>query len=300
MGVINAENTLKFKSSKPLFDRIKKRLSSFDAMGLIDDGDFHKHVKYVLGQLGLAVYKECEAILYVKDKKVKLPNNFDTYHAAFKCNHNFSDTKSINEQKPLIYYTDTEVTQECPNNCCIECVGETLGKTKIVIRTFVNGDETVGTFSNPVLLSLSPNVKVRCSDDCLNLFSTKRDEITIDDDGIIHTRFDEGHIYLQYYGLPFDENELPMIPDQEDIEKAIEYYIYSQLFEEFYWNSTVPGVGAFMQDALQKYELKYLPQARYWARLPSFQRMIESIRRQRSRRKFFYFQGDRTIAFPRR
>jgi len=294
MGIINAENNLKFKSSKILFDRIKKKLSSFDSQGLIDDGDFYYYVKYVMKQLGLAVYKECEAVIIVKDKHVKLPSNFDTFHAAFKCTPEFTDTKSINEQKPIIYYTDTEVTQVCPNKSCIECVGEELGKTKIVIRTFVNGDEQVRRFRNPILLKLSPNVKAKCTEDCLSLFASDADEITIDDQNVIHTHFDSGSIYIQYYGLPFDENELPLIPDQKDIERAIEYYIYSQLFEEFVWNSTVPNLGPILQDARNQYDFS-IGQAKYWAKLPSFKKTIESIRRSRSRRKFFYMEGDKTI-----
>ena len=299
MGIINAENTLKFKSSQILFDRIKKRLSSFDAQGLIDDGDFYKHVKYILEQLGQAVYKECEAVVHVKHKKTKLPNNFYMFHAAFKCTPFFNNQPpSINEQKPIIYYTDTEVTQVCPNKCCIECVGNELGKTKIVIRTFVNGEEHESHFRNPILLRLSPNVKVPCTEDCLSLLPSAKDEITIDDNHTLHAHFEDGSIYLQYYGLPFDENELPMIPDNEDIERAIEYYIYTQLFEEFYWNSTVPNIAPMLQDVRAQYDRFYLPQARYWAKLPSFQKMVESIRRSRNRKKFYYMAGDRTIAAP--
>src|SRR5690348_9892004 len=103
MGVINAENLLQFKSSQQMFDRIKKRLSSFDAEDLIDDGDFHEHVVYILGELGLAVHRECEAILHVKNNKVKLPSNFRTFHAAWQANTRGGSVKSINEQKPLIY-----------------------------------------------------------------------------------------------------------------------------------------------------------------------------------------------------
>lgn len=295
MGVINAENTLQFKSSEQLFARIKKRLSSFDSLGLIDDGDFYEYVTDVLRELGLAVLKECEAVVHVKDSQARLPNNFFMFHAAFKCTPDFSMTKSINEQKPLIYYTDTEVSQECPNKCCIECTGREIGKTKIVIRTFINGDEWIGRYTNPIQLKLSPNVKALCTEDCLSLFSSNLDEITIDDQKIIRTRFDCGSIYLQYYGLPFDENELPMIPDQIEIEKAIEYYIYSQVFEDMMWNSTVANVVTLLQDARNQFNF-HMGQARYWSRLPSFNRMIESVRRARSRKKFFYSPWDRTIA----
>jgi hypothetical protein len=293
MGAINAENTLKFRSSDSLFDRIKKRLNSFDSSGLIDDGDFHKHIKYVLEEIGQAVYKECEAVLPVKDFKTRLPGNFKNFHAAYRCSFEWSGTKSINEQRPWIYYFDTEITRDCPKECTIECKPE-YGKTKVVIRTFVNGEPcNTGTCHSPVLLTLSPNVRELCAEDCLNQFSTNQGEIGVKDGHII-TNFDSDSIYIQYYGLPIDENGLPMIPDNENVEKAIEYYIYTQLFEEWYWNSTVPDMPRMLADARQQFDF-YIAMARYWGRLPSFQKQIQSIRRQRSNRKFFYSRFDKTM-----
>jgi hypothetical protein len=294
MGKINPENLLQFKSSQPMFDRISKRLNSFDSMQLIDTGDFHKHVAYILEELGQAVYSECEAIIPIKDHYGKLPDNFKIFHAAFKCKSEFRSTKTINEQKPWIFMIDTEITKECPNKCKFEHKHES-GTDKIVIRTFVNADDpTPYQYSNPILLRLSPNVRTLCTDDCPSLFTSALDEITIDDKGIIHTHFTDDSIYLQYYGLPIDENGLPMIPVNEAIEKAIEYYIYTQLFEEFYWNSAVPNIGNMLQDARAQADF-HLAQARYWSKLPSFQKMINSVRRARSRRKFFYSIVDRTI-----
>lgn len=294
MGVINAENTLSFKSSDSLFDRIKKRLSSYDSAGLMDDGDFHKHVKYILEDIGQAVYKECEAVVEVKDFKAKLPDNFSRFHAAYRCTFNWRNApKSINEQKPWIYYMDTEITRDCPEKCSIGCEPE-FGRTKIVIRTFVNGEENnCGTSRNPRLLKLSPNVKEQCTEDCLSLFCPQGDEITVKDGNIL-TRFNEDSIYIQYLGLPIDANGLPMIPDNEHVEKAIEYYIYTQLFEEWYWNSTVPDIARMLADVRQQYDY-HIGMARYWAKLPSFQKMIQSIRRQRGKLKFYQLLTDRTV-----
>lgn len=295
MGKINPENLLQFRSSQSLFDRISKRLASFDSMQLLDTGDFHKHVIYIYDQLGLAVYRECEAVIPVKDHRAKLPDNFKTFHAAYKCRSEFRSTKTINEQRPWIFMIDTEITKECPNKCKLEHKHES-GTDKIVIRTFVNADDpTPYRYSNPTLLRLSPNVRDICTDDCPSLFCAAADEITIDDNGTIHTEFTDDSIYMQYYGIPIDENGLPMIPVNEDVEKAIEYYIYSQLFEEWYWNSVVPNIANFLQDARAQYGF-YIAQARYWAKLPSFQKMINSVRRAKSRRQFFYSLHDRTIS----
>lgn len=295
MGKINPENILSFKSSQQMFDRISKRLQSFDSMQLLDTGDFHVHVAYVLEQLGQAVYKECEAMLEVKDYKTKLPDNLKVFHAAYKCHPEFRHgSKGINEQKPWIYMMDTEITKECGNKCKFEHKHE-AGQTKIVIRTFVNDEGSSCSYDNPILLRLSPNVRTICTEDCPSLFEACPDEITIDDDRMIRTKFTDDSIYLQYYGLPIDDNGLPMIPENRDVEKAIEYYIYTQLFEEFYWNSTVPNIGTSLQDARVQYDF-YIKQARYWAKLPSFQKMVDSVRRMRGKNKFYYSMFDRTIS----
>jgi hypothetical protein len=165
----------------------------------------------------------------------------------------------------------------------------------------VNGeDECTGTSNQHRLLILSPNVKELCTEDSLSIHSHEHhhshDEISFDKD-IKHilTRFDDDSIYLQYYGLPMDEFGLPMIPDQNHIENAIEYHIYSMLFEEWYWNATVPDIVRVLADARQQYEF-HMGMATSWVKLPSFKRMIQSIRRQRASRKFYYFGNDNTVA----
>jgi hypothetical protein len=299
MGVINAENTLKFRSSVELFNRVKKRLSSFDSQNMIDEGDFYQYVVYVLEQLGLAVYRECEAIIHVRDFKADMPCNFKEWYAAYKVHPEVGFVPSINEQKPWIWYQDNEISQVCPaasGNCKIGCENpDDFGKTKIVVRTFVNGDNYSDyRFRNPILLELSPNVKPRNSPHGEKIIHAKLNEVTLDDEGVLHTRFKHDEVYLQYYGLPFDENFLPMIPDQASIEKAIEYYIYSMLFEEWYLNSSVPNIGQQFQYVKNEYDHKHWPQALYWAKLPSFQRTIQSIRLIRSKGKWAEWNFDRT------
>jgi hypothetical protein len=294
MGVINAENTLQFKSSQQMFDRIKKRLSSFDAEDLIDDGDFHKHVVYILEELGASVHRECEAVLSICDSKSKMPDNFKEFYAAWRASSKGGWTKSINEQKPLIYYQDTEITRECPSPCKFECGKDDYGKMKIVIRTFVNGEDNHYYLDNFCGLTLSPHRTICNNGTGQTISRAYENEIYIDDKGFMHTGMKDGYVYMQYWGTPIDENGLPMIPKNESVERAIEYYIYTQLFEEFYWNSTVQNIGNMLQDARNQYDF-YMAQARYWAKLPSFKKMVNAIRRMRGQNKFFNYISDRTV-----
>lgn len=297
MGVINAENTLKFRSSTELFNRIKEYLSSYDSSDLIDDGKFYQYVVEILEKLGVSVYRECEAVIEVHEYKAKLPCNFKYWYAGYKCHRHSETVPSINEQKPWIYYQDNEISQICPSNsgnCRVTCPQD-LGKTKIVIRTFVNGDNFEEHFRDPIPLFLSPNVKDRCDPDCMKVVRAHGNEVTIDDEGFLHTVFKKDHVYLQYYGLPFDENFLPMIPDQSSIESAIEYYIYTKLFEGWYLNSTVPDAVQKLQYVKIEYE-KHFGQCLYYSKLPSFQRCIQSIKLLRSKGKWAEWNFDRTRA----
>lgn len=300
MGVINAENQLKFRSSSELFNRVKKKLTTFDSQNMIDEGDFYDYVVDILEQLGVSVYKECEAILHVEDFKAKLPCNFKYWFAGYKVHREWGFVPSINEQKPWIYYQDTSINKVCPDgsgNCCVNCQpGKDLEQTKIVVRTFVNGDnfEDSGCFRNPIPLFLSPNVKNHRAPHALKIIRTHANEVTIDDEGWLHTRFKHDQVYLQYYGLPFDDNLLPMIPDNTIIEHAIEYYIYTQLFETWYLNSTVPNIAQQLKYVKDEFDRKHFPEAKYFCKLPSFQRCLESIRIMRSKNKFYQFTFDKT------
>ena len=301
MGVINAENTLSFRSSSELFNKIKKRLSPFDAQNMIDEGDFYDYVVEILELLGVAVYSECEAVVHVREFKAALPCNFKLWYAAYKVHPEVGFVPSINEQKPWIWYQHNEVSQICPaysGNCRIGC-DDPNGKsiTKIVVRTFVNGDSYNDyPFRDPLPLFLSPNVKDRCSPHAKKVIRTSWNEVTIDHNRTMHFRFKEDEVYMQYYGLPFDENFLPMIPDNTMVESAIEYYIYTKLFETFYLTSSVPNIANQLKYVKEEFERKYMPQALYWVKLPSFARTVQSIKLMRSKGKWAEWMYDRTRA----
>lgn len=302
MGVINAENLLSFRSSAELFNRVKKRLSSFDAQNMIDEGDFYEYVVEILERLGLSVYGECEAVIHVRDFKAKLPCNFRYWYAAYKVHPEVGFVPSINEQRPWIWYQDNEISTICKSgngNCCISCQDDPNGREiqKVVVRTFVNGDEFRDQcFREPLPLFLSPNVKDKCSPHAKKVVPSAWNEVTIDHDRTMHFRFKEDEVYMQYYGLPFDENFLPMIPDHTIYEKAIEYYIYTMLFETFYLNSSVPNIANQLKYVKEEFDRNYMPMALYFSKLPSFQRTVQSIKLMRSKGKWAEWNFDRTRA----
>jgi hypothetical protein len=162
-----------------------------------------------------------------------------------------------------------------------------------VVRTYVNGDTNEYYHRDPIELILGPNVKDHHALHDMKLIHARHNEVTIKD-GWLLTMFEKDSIYMQYYGTPIDEDFLPMIPDQVDIEKAIEYYIYKKLFEGFYLNSSVPDIPQRLQYVTKEFDF-YFAQARYWCKLPTFQRMVQSLRIQRGLNKFYDLRHDRTV-----
>lgn len=299
MGNINIHNDIQFKSSRSLFDRISKRLASYDAQGLLDEGDFPKHVKSLLDKLGWAVYKECYAIIPVINYKVKLPQGYKSFWAAYKCSPDCSNSApSINEQRPYIYYTDTEISREASNNGCSVNYIDDGSRTKIVVRTFVNGDDFVSNYNYGTLLTLVGTIEDECDLDSPCRTNHSSGQISLQN-GYIQTNFNDDNIYLQYYGLPLDEKGMPMIPDVDEIEQAIEYYILKNIFEDLYFNSSVPGIADFLKYVKEEYDHTYFPQAHYYCKLPKFQTMVDLLRKQRKSKKFYYSAFDRTLAHHR-
>lgn len=288
MSVITGESTQYFKSASALFSKAKRFLSTYDTANLIDEGEFPTYVKEVLRLLGVGVYKEQDAVLRVKNFKAVLPDDFAVLYAAYKCTPGFTQKDLIHPQGGLSVFND--ITWEVlgsKNGCEIEMCRRDDDKVleRITVRRYVEEKNTViANLMNPILLRLSPNVKRnKCTEDCENILASAPYEITISD-GFLYTNFDKDCIYIKYYGLALDESGVPEIPDVERIEKAIEWYIIYQLSLKWWFNNQVPDLEKRWQYAEVQYN-NWFEQARYERKLPSFSRMINLIRRQRSTNK---------------
>jgi hypothetical protein len=280
MSLINPGNNLQFKSTDAIFGRIRKRLKSFDAAGVIDEGDFYWYIKEVMERLGVAVYDELQAVVLVKDFKAPLPENFSYLYAAYKCTPDLLDTGSkqtLFPQTGFVFYID-EIHQ--PYRKCKNCASAKIDYVhgeKITVRTYLEGQPAILKFHNPVLLQLSGNARGICDDKCANLFCKSPHEITIDKCNI-YTNFDNDSIYMKYYGLPLDpESGLPMIPDTTFVEKCIEDYIIYRILEDSWFNGDVPDMEKKYQVARLNSDDSFKT-ALYYCKLPSFQSVINKIR----------------------
>lgn len=289
MGVITGASQNKFKTAGFIFSKVKRDLKSFGAANLLDEDEFPKYVADVLRELGMSAYKEEDAILTVKRGKALLPKDFMQLHAAYKCCGSNATRGGRHFQNKNIFEND--ITCEVlgrKNNCKIHCECPDKIIERVTIKQYVNENEcNEQTYNKISLLKLSPNVREKCSDDCLNHISSSADEISITN-GAFLTNFDDGDIYLKYYAFPQDDDGMPMIPDIVFVEKAVENYIKWQILLNFWAVSDVPD----MLQKVQYFEAAYnkaIATAHYNNKLPAFSTLVNDIRTRRGINKTAIF-----------
>lgn len=283
MGVITSSNNTIFKDSAIVISNVKRYLKSFNAFNLLSEEEFYRYISDIIHQLGIGIMQESDALVFIESSKGVLPYNFKTLYAAYKTTPFFQHS-DIERLQSNSFSITTDITHEIisqANKCTIECC-ENSQKVieKLTIRNFVNEGKNLN-FSTPILLRLSPNVKRDfIEQNCHNLNSGSKFEITIDGN-FLYTNFDKDVVYIKYYGFPVDKDTgLPMIPNIRSAEKAIEWYIIWQTLMGLWYNSDAPDMQNKWQAAKVEYE-HWFAQAEYEVKLPSFQTLLDQIRRNR-------------------
>lgn len=281
MGNFTAYNQNNFKSASLLFSKIKREFRSFSDANLIDDADFPMYVAEILNKLGIGTFKEEEALITVKNKKACLPKDFKQLYAAYKCGG--CTVSSNNKHLQQRYIIENDITCEVlqrKEDCEIHCDCPDKIIERVTIKQYVNENQIYRDYTDIRPLKLSPNVKPLYAEDCINLMQTCSDEISITS-GYIYTNFSDGDIYLKYYAFPLDDEGIPMIPNIMEIEKAIEWWIKYQLMLNFWLVDDLQNAQGKWQKAEQEYE-KWMAEARYILKLPSFSQMVNTIRNKKS------------------
>jgi hypothetical protein len=296
MGVITGGNDNSFKTADYIYGRVRRLLKSFDAANLIDEGEFPTYTKDVLKLLKAGAYMETQALVPVKNKRAKLPDNFEYLYVAYKCNpiDNVKATRKHIQPGGFAFVTEVEsAIVESYNDCVIDCCEE---QHKVVNRIQVQHyvleqKSDYREFGNVKPLQLSPNVKDSyCLDGHHNMLNNSAYEITIDN-GYIYTNFDDNdYIYLKYYSLPMDEEGNLLVPNEESTEQAIMWYIVYQILLSNWFNGSIPDIQNKWQKAEAEYE-KAFATAKYHNKLTSFADTINYMRTKRGTNKMVYFTG---------
>lgn len=278
-----------FKSAEHIYAKIRRQWQSFDSVNVLDETEFPGYTADILNQLGIGAMREEQAVITVKNNKAKLPDDFKRLHAAYKCSGcNITTSRKELQGQPQVF--ENHVTKALYNRhsgCDIKCDCKDELIEKITICHYVNDYTDHYTYNNISLLRLSPNVRQYCDDICPNINCSSVDEITINN-GHIFTNFTDGDIFLQYYAFPYDENNMPMVPDVQVVINCVEWYIKHQILLNSWIVGDIQNVQTAWQKAEEMYR-RYFAEAKYYNKLPSFNTMVNALRTQRSINKINIF-----------
>lgn len=288
---------MKLKSTEPLFARIRENLSSYTALGMIDEGKFFFEVKLFISKLGISMYEYEEDLIHLKNFKGELPCNFYMLESAWLCSRDNVYQKPIdNFQGKTVIYTQNTCEKVIVPSCSSDCQKEQVFD-RITVKEYVQTSPYEYRYVKPQLLYLTNKISDNvCKKDCPNLFTASEHDISIKRRGnsyYLLSSLKEPSIYVKYYAYPTDEETgLPMIPDEPIIEKALEDRLMVYFFKNLWLNDDNPNVQQKL-NYLTPIANESMAEAEYFVKLPTFSQTIQTALRQRARYATYEQQSTR-------
>lgn len=192
--------------------QIRSDLNKYDNAGLIDEISLTRDIIKGLKSFGASAGELQEIVLNVEDNIVELPENFIASHLAIKCEpYNYEvvcNKDAIISSHVYVKRAErTDIWNEC-EGCCHE-----KQSSIITENVYFRGGHAKYHYCNPEVLELRKPIKRDWySSKCKNFGVRSLNNISIDR-RILTANFKSGTIYMQYYGLPIDENGDIDVPD---------------------------------------------------------------------------------------
>ena len=220
-----------------LIAEIKSSFKKYDDAGLIDEISVRRWIRNELKRFGLNVATLQEGIIQVKNKKARLPENYTMLYLAAKCDplgYHVEGSKDILQNS---YFWKERIERKSEWDSCDPCCVEE-SETRIVERLYFHNEFADFYYKNPMLLKLKKGIKKsQCHGECKNLSRVLTESSPYDMNIIKNTayfNFNEGSVYLQYYGIDVDEDGKMLIPedDHNRVQNYLEYHIKRRILED--------------------------------------------------------------------
>lgn len=261
---------------KQLIAEIKSDLRRYDEAGLIDTVSLKRWIRNELLIFGGNLMDLCETTLPIKNNKVKLPEDFWSFYLAVRCEPNGFEVVEGTEdflQNSLFYKERLERDAEWDN----ESNSFRFNNHKQITEKYVFRKTKVNYYYNKAqFLRLSKGFKREIchpKSPLLNPQITRQlpYEVNIRQQ-TLYTNFKEGYIYLQYYGLPTDENGELLIPvtQHRKVEEYLMYYCKKRVMEFIVAN----GDASDVEMKMLQY---YTQQANDWKDLAMTEAKMEGL-----------------------
>jgi len=222
---------------RELIAEILTEFKKYDESGLIDYRSLNRWIKNEIKRFGNNVMQLTEKVLRVENGIAELPENFFNLYFAVKCtpeSHCFEKGDKTHFQSSYFYTQRLENTYEWDNQSNshkgvdFKCIEEKL---------LFNDASVTFRYSNPILMkpvkglkrefisNVCPNLKIHKSPYEFNIVGEK-----------VQVNFKEGDIYIQYYGLPLNEDNDLEIPDNRNLQEYLIAYCKRKIIEMVWSN----------------------------------------------------------------
>jgi len=226
---------------KQLISEILTDLRQYDESGLIDYRSLNMWIKNELKRFGANITVLTEKVLEVENGKVELPDNFWTLDLAVKCT---PDSQEINDEECKQQVQDSQFWKQRVEKTYVWDNQSGSHKQEdyktIEEKVYYNNCSITFRYREPEVLRLTKGIKKEyCSNGCKNLQDqltrSAKHEINILGN-VLQTNFKNGFIYIQYQGLPTDDEGDIIIPEVRSLEEYLIYYAKRKILEALWIN----------------------------------------------------------------
>jgi hypothetical protein len=220
---------------------IKTSMKSYDSANLIDEISIHNWVVDELKRFGSNIMELQEELIFVKNGKAKLPDNY--WHLRFGARVYADRYKNLDGDDEEIKFS-RELYDRIERGASWTAEGECKEITEKTVteKVFVNNQRVELHYSRPEALTVIRGVKRKILDfECLNMsekFRNKSPFTVSINNRTLQANFSEGTIYLQYYGLLTEDEEI-VIPETQHnrLKTYLEYHVKSKIIEDMILNN---------------------------------------------------------------
>jgi len=205
---------------------------------VVDEASIARWVYIKLKNFGRNIMDKYERTIHISNYRGEVPENFASLVLALYCEPDFAsmpkDSDRIRVQSRLygekLTCFEDRLCEDCLPKCkdgeCVERIVENLYLDNTKISLF---------YKNPSYVRLGSDlIRSQCETNCVNR-NIKDSPFSINIKGkTVYANFKEGAIYMQYYGIPVDENCLPVIPVTQNgyLEEYLEYHVKRKILED--------------------------------------------------------------------
>lgn len=234
---------IKYRTFDQLMDEVNSDFAVYNTEGMIEPGQLIKVAQRVTYDLGLKIHGTKEKMIYIENKKTRLPDDFYVLNYAFLCT-NYKIVSPVlggRETENVILNGENckkcgqpDPTCSCEKTYAVECnTGE-----KIYVQVIEKRKTETKYYENTRRLNISTSTGRK---DALD--NTGPDGYI--KNGYIYTDFPTGDVFISYQGALEDDDGNLLVVDHPFINEYYEYALKQRILENLFIKGE--DVGSKMQ-----------------------------------------------------